>query len=110
MRKGSGSRYRSSPRMGVNPTPSSSSGHGRAGEDLDAVSERNEFARQVSGVDPLPPAARVAPVDQERHAHLPGCAGAAGTWGGRVRARLRAQDAFVSAMVWASERGTGQLS
>ena len=28
MRKGSGSRYRSSPRTGVKPTPSSSSGHG----------------------------------------------------------------------------------
>jgi len=41
-----------------------------SGKDLDAVAEFDQFARQVSGVDALTAAARVATVDQERHAVL----------------------------------------
>src|SRR5665213_313224 len=43
---------------------------GLTGEDLDAVTERDEFARQVTGVHALAAAARIAPVDEERHAVL----------------------------------------
>ena len=42
----------------------------RSGEDLDAVAEVDQLARQVPGVDALAAAARVAPVDQEGDAVL----------------------------------------
>ena len=45
-------------------------GPGRTGKYFDAVPEVDQFARQVSGVDALTAAARVTPVDQERHAAL----------------------------------------
>ena len=47
-------------------------GPGRAGEDFHAVTERDEFAGEVTGVDPLSAAARVTPVDQEGHPVLAG--------------------------------------
>ena len=82
IRKGSGSRYRSSPRTGVKPDALVELGPRRPGEHLDAVAERDELARQVAGVDALAAAARVAPVDEERDA--PAALGAAGRGATRV--------------------------
>ena len=42
----------------------------RPGEDLDAVAEVHQFTREVTGVDALTAAARVAPIDQECDAVL----------------------------------------
>ncbi len=53
-------------------------GPGLAGEDLDRVAERNQFAGEMSGVDPLPAAARVAPVDQKGDAQPTGARGSGG--------------------------------
>ena len=62
---------------------------GRTREHLDAVSEGNELARQVAGVDPLAAAARVAPVDEKGDAILP--------WGRWTRAHSFGQGDLAAA-------------
>ena len=56
----------------MKPTPSSSDGPGLAGEDLDAVAQLDELAGHVPGVDALPTATGVAPVDEQGDPEPPG--------------------------------------
>ena len=106
MRNGSGSRYRSSPRHGGEPDALVELGPRRAGEDLDAVAEGDELARQVPGVDALAAAARVAPVDEEGDAAPAGLGRPGATRSGQSRSpwtapRTPARRGWPGGVTWA---------
>ena len=67
----------------MNPDALVEFGPGRPGEDLDRVAERDQLAGQVAGVDPLPTATGVPPVDQEGDAQTPWSGRCGGNRGGQ---------------------------
>ena len=59
-------------------------GPGRTGEHLDRVAQGAQLPRQVAGVDPLAPTARIAPVGQVGDAHAAGPRRGGGDGGGHL--------------------------
>ncbi len=69
---------------GGEPHPLVELGPGRACEDLDRVAERHQLAGQMTRVNTLATAARIAPIDEERHAQAPGKGRCGGDRGGHL--------------------------
>ena len=81
-------------------------GPGLAGEDLDAVAERDQLAGEVPGVDALAAAAWVAPVDEEGDAQPAGPGGRRARREGPPTCLERSQDSWTSPTSAAGSLGT----